>query len=204
MFRGGQRYLKIYVVIRHQHLCVPVRASVDERKGTSIGEGGLMPHMAQTGFTVRELAPTETHDLRRRVSAAGRINLPTWDHELDEAPGSWHLGAVDSKGRVVAISTFFREPCPNRPEVSGAYRLQFMAVEPSLQREGLGTLVLTEALRRLRASGVSLLWATARPEAVPFYQRFGFSVNETANPDRPVGLAPQPVIVLELGAQSGH
>lgn len=163
-----------------------------------------MLDMAQADFTVRELAPVETHDLRCRVSAAGRIVLPTWEHELDEAPGSWHLGAVDSKGRVVAISTFFREPCPNRPEASGAYRLQFMAVEPSLQREGLGTLVLPESLQRLRALGVSLLWATARPEAVPFYQRFGFSASATAEPDRPVGLAPQPVIVLELGAQSGH
>ena len=163
-----------------------------------------MLEMAQTEFAVRELAPTETHDLRRRVSAAGRINLPTWDHELDEAPGSWHLGAVDSNGRVVAIATFFMEQCPHRPEVAGAYRLQFMAVEPSLQRGGLGTLVLTEALQRLRASGVSLLWATARPEAVAFYQRFGFSVNETADPDRSVGLAAQPVIVLELGAQAEH
>ena len=163
-----------------------------------------MPYMAQTDFIVRELAPTETHDLRRRVSAAGRISLPTMHHELDEAPGSWHLGAVDSKGRVVAISTFFQQQCPNRPEVSAAYRLQFMAVEPSLQRDGLGTLVLTEALQRLRTSGVSLLWATARPEVVPFYQRFGFSVIEEADPEQPAGVAPQPVMVLELETPGGH
>jgi GNAT superfamily N-acetyltransferase len=135
--------------------------------------GGTIVRLME--FTVRELSPVETHDLRRRVSAAGRISLPSWDHELDEAPGSWHLGAVDSAGTVVAMATFFQLPFPYLPEVGGAYRLQFMAVEPSLQRAGLGTLVLTEGIRRLQSSGVPLLWATARPEAVPFYQRFGFA-----------------------------
>ena len=130
-------------------------------------------------FNVRELCPIETHDLRQRVSAAGRINLPSWDHELDEAPGSWHLGAVDAVGTVVAIATFFQLPYPYQAEAAGAYRLQFMAVEPSLQRAGPGTLVLTEGLRRLRSSNVPLVWATARPEAVPFYQRFGFAVGPT-------------------------
>lgn len=108
-------------------------------------------------FSVRELSPIETHDLRRRVSAAGRISLPSWDHELDEAPGSWHLGAVDHRGTVVAVATFFQLRCPHQPEVAGAYRLQFMGVEPSLQRAGLGTLVLTEGLQRLRSSDVPLL-----------------------------------------------
>ncbi len=149
------------------------------------------------GYTVRELSSVETHDLRRRVSAAGRISLPSWDHELDEAPGSWHLGAVESDGRVVAIATFFQLRCPNRPEVSGAYRLQFMAVEPSLQRTGLGSRVLTEGLRRLRTSNVPLLWATARPDAVPFYQRFGFSVMPAGELDAE---ASQPTIVLDLTA----
>jgi predicted N-acetyltransferase YhbS len=146
-------------------------------------------------FSVRELSPIETHDLRRRVSAAGRISLPSWDHELDEAPGSWHLGAVDSQGKVVAVATFFQLPCPYQPEVAGAYRLQFMAVEPALQRAGLGTLVLTEGLERLRSSNVPLLWATSRPEAVPFYERFGFSVAPGSESDAE---ASQPTVLLDL------
>ena len=145
-------------------------------------------------FSVRELSPIETHDLRRRVSAAGRISLPSWDHELDEAPGSWHLGAVDSQGTVVAMATFFQLPYPYQPEVAGAYRLQFMAVEPSLQRAGLGTRVLNEGIRRLRSSEVPLLWATARPEAVPFYQRFGFAVGPVLESET----TDQPTIMLRI------
>jgi len=147
-------------------------------------------------FSVRELSPIETHDLRRRVWAAGRISLPSWDHELDEAPGSWHLGAVDSTGTVVAMATFFQLRCPYQPEVARAYRIQFMAVEPLLQRAGLGTLVLTEGIRRLRSTDVPLLWATARPEAVPFYQRFGFAVGPALESET----SDQPIILLDLTA----
>ncbi len=95
------------------------------------------------------------------------------------------------------MATFFQLPCPYQAEVAGAYRLQFMAVEPSLQRTGLGTLVLTEGLRRLRSSNVPLVWATARPEAVPFYQRFGFSVVPASELDAE---ASQPTILLDLTA----
>ncbi|MFI5281522.1 MAG: GNAT family N-acetyltransferase [Candidatus Dormibacterales bacterium] len=147
-------------------------------------------------FSVRELSPIETHDLRRRVSAAGRISLPSWNHELDEALGSWHLGAVDSQGTVVAIATFFQLPFPSQPEVAGAYRLQFMAVEPLLQRSGLGTLVLTEGVRRLQSAGVPLLWATARLEAIPFYQRFGFAVFPALESE----VTDQATILLDLRA----
>lgn len=97
-------------------------------------------------------------------------------YELDDAADSWHLGAVDTGGRVIAISSFFRETCPARPEVAGAVLLQFMAVDPSVQRQGIGSAVLAEAFRRLRSSDAKLLWASARDSAVPFYERFGFSV----------------------------
>jgi predicted N-acetyltransferase YhbS len=129
-------------------------------------------------FEVRELAAEETHALRRAVSADGRTDLPSMHYELDDVADSWHLGAVDPSGRVVAISSFYRQPCPVRPEVPGAVLLQFMAVDPSVQRQGIGSAVLTEGLRRLRSSGATLLWASARDNAVPFYERFGFAVVE--------------------------
>lgn len=129
-------------------------------------------------FEVQELAAEETHALRRAVSADGRTDLATMHYELDDAVDSWHLGAVDPTGRVVAISSFYRERCPVRPKVAAAVLLQFMAVDPSVQRQGIGSAVLAEALRRLRTSNATLLWASARDKAVPFYERFGFAVVE--------------------------
>jgi GNAT superfamily N-acetyltransferase len=133
-------------------------------------------------FEVRELAASETHALRRAVSADGRTDLPTMQYELDDAADSWHLGAVDSTGTVVAISSFYRQTCPNRSEEPDPVLLQFMAVDPAVQRQGIGSAVLAEALRRLRSAGVTLLWASARDNAIPFYERFGFSVPRQSDP----------------------
>jgi len=127
--------------------------------------------------TVRELTAEETYALRRAVSADGRTDLITMHHELDDSPGAWHLGAVDEAGRVVAISSLYAVSCPRRPEVQPAVQLQNMAVEPALQRQGIGSAVMEEMLRRLRVTDAVLLWASARGSALPFYERFGFQVS---------------------------
>jgi predicted N-acetyltransferase YhbS len=147
---------------------------------------------------VRELDAAETHDLRRRVSADGRTDLPSLAHPLDEAPGVWHLGATDESGRVVAISSYYPGPCAWRPGAEPAVQLQNMAVEPSLQRSGAGSAVMAEAIRRLRATHAVLLWASARDNALPFYERFGFrAVDGSRYTTRETG-RPHHVIVLDL------
>jgi ribosomal protein S18 acetylase RimI-like enzyme len=100
---------------------------------------------------VRELAAEETHALRRAVSADGRTDLPTMHHHLDTTPGAWHLGAVDATGRVVATSSFYVVACPLRPDARPAVQLQFMAVDPAVQRMGAGSAIMAEAIRRLKA-----------------------------------------------------
>jgi predicted N-acetyltransferase YhbS len=137
---------------------------------TTGGEDGLV------SWQVRELAAKETYALRRAVSADDRTDLPHVRHDLDDAPGTWHLGAVDDAGRVIAIASYYAVACPSRPGASSPVQLQFMAVDPVLQGRGVGSAVLAEALRRLRAKGATLLWASARESALPFYRRFGFTV----------------------------
>jgi predicted N-acetyltransferase YhbS len=149
---------------------------------------------------VRELAAAETHDLRRRVSADGRTDLPSLAHPLDEAPGVWHLGATDESGRVVAIASYYPLSCPWRPGAEPAVQLQNMAVEPSLQRSGAGSAVMAEAIRRLRATDAVLLWAHARDNAIPFYERFGFAVVEGSGGPVPRTGRPHHDIVLDLTA----
>ncbi len=111
-------------------------------------------------WSIRELAAEDTHALRRAVSADGLTDLITMHHELDDSPGAWHLGAVDEAGRVVAISSIYAVPCPLRPQAQPAVQLQNMAVEPALQRQGIGSAVMAEILRRLRATDAVLLWAS--------------------------------------------
>ncbi|HEY4887221.1 MAG TPA: GNAT family N-acetyltransferase [Candidatus Dormibacteraeota bacterium] len=122
-------------------------------------------------------------------------------YELDDASDSWHLGAVDPSGRVVGISSFYREACPARPEVPESFQLQFMAVDPSVQREGIGSSILSEGLRRLQSMGAKLLWASARDNAVPFYERFGFEVvPDSASLPASTG-RPHHLILLEIQQQ---
>jgi len=148
-------------------------------------------------WVVRELAAQETYALRRAVSADGRMDLTTVSHEMDAAPGAWHLGAVDARGRVVAISSFYVVPCPLRPEIRPAVRLQFMAVDPPVQRMGLGSAVMTEAIRRLKGTDAALMWASARDTALRFYERFGFITVEGSGFSGQTG-RPHHIIVLEL------
>lgn len=137
-------------------------------------------------YRLRTLAPEETHRLRRLVSADGRTDLPTMEHPLDDAPSSWHLGAEDENGLVIATASFYELPLPAYPDARRAVRLQFMAVDPLMQRRGVGSAVLAQALLRLRANGWPLVWTTARDTALPFYRRFGFTIVWwSGGPDHP-------------------
>ena len=152
-------------------------------------------------WEVRELAAEETHALRRAVSADGRTDLPSMVHELDTTPGAWHLGAVDAAGRVVAISSFYFVPYPLRPEAQPAVELQFMAVDPVVQGAGIGSAVMTEAIRRLKASDAVLLWANARDAALRFYERFGFTIAPGSEFTPPETGRPHHLIELWLRAE---
>jgi predicted N-acetyltransferase YhbS len=149
-------------------------------------------------WKVRELSAEETHSLRRSVSADGRTDLPTMRHKLDAIPGAWHLGAVDTTGRVVATSSFYPVSCPLRPEAQPAVQLQFMAVEPTAQGKGAGSAVMADAIRRLKATDAVLLWANARDPALPFYERFGFRTVEGSRFMPAETGRPHRMILLEL------
>jgi predicted N-acetyltransferase YhbS len=149
-------------------------------------------------WVIRELAAEETHQLRRAVSADGRTDLPSMRHELDAAVGAWHLGAVDASGRVLATSSFYPGSCPGRPDAEPAVQLQFMAVDPVVQQMGIGSAVLSEAIRRLQTTDAVILWANARDTAIPFYERFGFRTIQASASSPPQTGQPHHLIELDL------
>ena len=137
---------------------------------------------------VRPLVLEETIDLRRHVLRGGAADAVV-RYATDDDPSTWHLGAVDEEGAVVATSTFFAEPCPLFPEKGGAVRLRSMAVAPGRQGQGVGVLVLEAALERLRDQGATVVWANARDSALGFYARCGFEVTERSFVEAETGLA---------------
>jgi GNAT superfamily N-acetyltransferase len=152
--------------------------------------GVIVDHMVgdPPRFEIHDLQEADTYDLRQRVSADG-IVLPTWHDELDDIPGARYVGATTVDGRVIGTASLYPTPFPALPEVSPAMRLRFMAVEPELQRHGIGSALMDSIVRDVQSQGVRILWATARDVAIPFYRHYGFIVGDpspTAPGQRPL------------------
>lgn len=143
-----------------------------------------------------DVVPSEaTHDLRRRVLRGGRADSDVVFAE-DKVPSGFHLGAFDGAGRLVGVGSFSPEPTPYRPGAV-AWRLRGMAVDESVQGQGVGTALLEEAVRRVRAAGATVLWANGRDTALGFYERHGWVVHGDGFVTGDVDL-PHHVVVFDL------
>lgn len=122
-------------------------------------------------LVVRRVEAAELYGLRRRIL---RGDDPTKDvaNPRDGDATTWHFGGFVGS-RLVAGASFFRAPSPVRADLV-SYQLRYLAVESDVQGRGYGSLVLSVAERRLRASGVEQLWAHARDSALGFYLATGW------------------------------
>jgi GNAT superfamily N-acetyltransferase len=67
-------------------------------------------------------------------------------------------------------------------EEAGACRVQWIMISPRVQRAGLGTAMINEALGQARRLGAQSLLIAASHRSAPFFARFGArSVQETAD-----------------------
>jgi GNAT superfamily N-acetyltransferase len=122
---------------------------------------------------VRDVALADITDLRARVLRSHLPGTPA-TAPSDELPQTWHLGAFRGD-RLVATVSAFPEAAPGHPGVP-AQRFRFMAVEPSEQGSGAGTVLMNAVVEGARARGSRLLWANGRDSALGFYTRLGFTV----------------------------
>lgn len=118
---------------------------------------------------------------------------------FDDIPEAPHLGATTTDGQVIGTASLYPAPFPALPEVLPATRLMFMAVEPELQRRGIGSALIGSIVDDLQSDGVRLLWATARNTAIPFYRRFGFVVGHQS----PTAPRQRPHHYIHLGLDTG-
>lgn len=138
------------------------------------------------------LDTAETHGLRLSVL---RHNTPTREVEFpeDDLPGVEHLG-LRLDGRLVAISSWVPRAHGDEPR---AVQLRGMATDRSLQRRGLGGILLEAGCRRRADDGARLVWANARDSALDFYLRHGFDVEGDGFIEQVTGF-PHHVIVRRL------
>ena len=122
---------------------------------------------------VEEVPAEATHDLRWRILRGSRPDAVVVFPE-DDRPGAFHL-AVRHDQATLAVASFSLEETPHRPG-RPAVRLRGMAVDRPFQQHGIGRLLVTTVIDRLRAGGVAVLWCNARDSAGGFYARLGFEV----------------------------
>lgn len=113
------------------------------------------------------------------------------DHET-----TVHVVARRVDGVIVATSSWLPRPFPPEPETPGV-QLRGMAVDKTLQSQGVGALLLAAGIERARGLGVANVWARARDSALAFYERNGMVVVGDAFTDDATGMSHH-LVVLRL------
>jgi GNAT superfamily N-acetyltransferase len=121
---------------------------------------------------VREIATAETYAVRQPVLRPGRP-VETCYYPKDDDAWTFHLGTF-ADGRLAGVATYLVDRHPDFDDAV-QYRLRGMAVLPEYQGLGLGRTLVDAAYPRIAAAGATLLWFTARKEAVGFYEKQGFA-----------------------------
>jgi GNAT superfamily N-acetyltransferase len=107
----------------------------------------------------------ETLLVRGQVLREGR---PHEGFPEDGWPETFHLAVRDAGGAVVGVASFI-------PRDDG-WQLRGMAVDPSVQGQGIGRALLERAYDELRARGATFAWANGRDTALDFYRAVGWRV----------------------------
>lgn len=125
---------------------------------------------------VVSITTQQTYDLRQRVLRAGTPSSVV-EFAGDDDLTTRHLG-VELDGDIVAITTWFDQPCPDAPDLIGV-QLRGMATDPAthVRGRGLGSMVLRHGIELAAERGAAIVWANARDSALDFYLAHGFRVS---------------------------
>lgn len=112
-----------------------------------------------------------------------RINIEA-DANLSEEGREWLIGhESESKFRERSLNYDFILIYAERGEVKGVVcfnkgQLVSLYVRPDVQFRGVGKKLVLELERRAGELGHERIWMDANPEAVPFYEKFGYVKTE--------------------------
>jgi GNAT superfamily N-acetyltransferase len=124
-----------------------------------------------TRFEIVHVAPTQLHELRRRVLRNNDPAINVADPRDDDATARHVAGTLD--GRIVVCASVYPSTSPTVPE-RPTYQLRYMATDFDVQGQGFARLVLESIFEELRAVGVEEIWANGRDTAWGFYAATGW------------------------------
>ncbi|TNF33253.1 MAG: GNAT family N-acetyltransferase [Deltaproteobacteria bacterium] len=135
--------------------------AVDDDDGAALLLRWVAPDEADAGYVGER-------DLRWRVLRQP-LGMPPGSEVNAAEARCLHLVAEDGEGQVVGCVIFRVDP-------GETGQLMQMAVDPSLQGQGVGRALVAEVERRVAADGVREITLHARQVALGFYERLGYAV----------------------------
>ena len=123
-------------------------------------------------YVVKKISALETIDLRSRILRPSQA-IELCHYAEDDFASSFHLGIFQNE-KIISNGTFLQQAYDKFPQAKVPYRLRGMATDPLFQRQGLGSLIIAQALEELKTRGCDLLWFNARTSAEIFYDKLGF------------------------------
>jgi len=148
---------------------------------------------------IREISAEQTRPVRQRV-----LRPHQRPEELvypgDDDADTFHLGAYDESGTLLAILSMYRHAqAPADPESEPkAWRIRGMASIPEARGSGLGRQLVEIARERVWAISRDPIWCNARESAFGFYHKLGFEI--VGGIFEIEGIGPHAVMVLTPGS----
>jgi len=133
-----------------------------------------------------ELHPEETWPLRQGVLRTGTPSTAVVLDGDDDA-GTLHLGARQSGGELIAVSTWIPRAWASAPTLP-AVQLRAMAVAPMCRQARIGARLLRHGIAMVTERGARIVWANARDTALDFYASHGFEIDGDGFVDEATGL----------------
>ncbi len=125
------------------------------------------------GLFIQKVTVDQVYPLRSKVLRPG-LAMDSCHYVEDHTIGAFHLAAfVEDVEDPIGIASFYLEKHPQLPAAI-SYRLRGMAVEPEIQSQGVGSILLTQAIDICQKEGADLLWCNARQTATRFYKKLRF------------------------------
>lgn len=115
----------------------------------------------------------------------------------DDDADTFHLGAFDASGLIVAILSMYRhaQPPHEPADEPRAWRIRGMASIPEARGTGLGRALVEHARDRAWGSDGDPIWCNARQAAFGFYEKLGFRI--VGGVFEIEGIGPHAVMVLD-------
>lgn len=129
--------------------------------------------MASSKIHIKTISAETTHIVRHPILRPG-LAVESCILAGDELKSTIHLGAYD-QNTLLGVCTILDNP-NNGPFNETNGQIRGMAVQSSIQNNGIGRLLLEEAENQAKSRSFELLWMNARKGASGFYLKMGYQI----------------------------